>query len=419
MHVSEFNRRSTGSAFACTVGTMLASGTTIIGTFSVFMLPILAEFGWGRAKISGVMMTMSCTSALLSPLVGRLLDRWGVRRVVLPGFLLFALAVMGLSRASENVVLFYLAFLTVGVPAALISIVPYVKVVSAWFNHRRGLVLALVGVGATLCGSQMPPLARWLIDGHGWRGAYLIMGVAILLIGLPILWALLHEPARRTERTAQASDPLQQGMSAAQIRRDPTYWLLIAILFLSTFAVGGTLGHMVPLMVDRGLTPAQAALALSIFPLGSVIGRLGMGFLLDHFRTPRVALPFFAAAMLGLLLLQSGESLGQFVAAGALLGLCLGAEGESAPYLHSRYFGLKAFAETFGLKFMFLAIGNGVGILAMGAAHDLFGDYRPLLWVFLGLFVLTLIFLLLLGPYRFDPRQPNTLPQAEPEATTA
>ncbi|MEI9963493.1 MAG: hypothetical protein WDM92_01010 [Caulobacteraceae bacterium] len=178
------------------------------------------------------------------------------------------------------------------------------------------------------------------------------------------------------------------GLDAKEVRRTPTYWLLAAVQIFTTFATGGIIAHLAPMMIDRGETATKGAEALALCTLGGTGGRLLMGLLLDRFRSPRIAVPFALGAVGGVLLLIYARSAPQFVAAGMLISVCMGAEGELAPYLHSRYFGLKAFAETFGLQFLFLAFANGVGITAMGAVFDAAGSYRPLLWAHAVLFSL-------------------------------
>lgn len=386
---------------------MLASGTSIIGTFGMFMLPILKEFGWGRARISGVVMAMSCTTALLAPLFGRLFDRWGVRRIVLPGIVLFASAVMLLSLASGSVAQFYFLFFLVGVSASFISIVPFTKVVSSWFDKQRGVVLAFVGAGVSLGAAVLPHIARYFIAHWGWRFAYIGIGLVILAINLPVQFFWLREGAAASSTNRAPAGEKRQlaepnGMSAARVRRAPTYWVLIAIIFLTTFAVGGISPHMAPLMIGRGLSAQAAASTLSMYVLGGVGGRLLMGKLLDCFRTPRVALPFYLAAVAGVILLQAAHSATVFALSGVLIGICLGAEGEMAPFLLSRYFGLKSFAEIYALLFLFLAFANGVAPVAVGAVFDATGSYRIALHSAGAVLAVSAALFCLLGPYRFD-----------------
>jgi len=404
MRDAEINFRSVRVAITCSIGIMMASGTVIIGSFGVFMLPILHDFHWGRAKVSGVVMTMSCTTALLAPLLGKLQDRWGVRRILLPGIVLYAAAVMLLSSARGSVAQFYLLYLLVGVTAAMISLVPYTKVISEWFHHRRGTVLALVGAGVAVGASLVPQLARVLIAHFGWRGAYIGLGLLIVCVNLPVQGLFLREKpvAKSVLRLEVASPQLGQqgwGMTAPEIRRSRTYWTLIAGIFLTTFVVGGVLAHLVPMMIDRGLASAEATTALTIYIQSGIVGRLTMGRLLDRFRSPAIIFPFYLLAICGLFVLYTAANPHMLVLSGALIGVCSGAEAEFGPYLHSRYFGVRAFAETYGLQFLFLAVANGLGPVVMGFAFDRSGSYGKMFVVHTVLLAIAATLLLSLRPY--------------------
>jgi MFS family permease len=404
MSDSELNFRSIRTAVVCSIGIMLASGTVIIGTFGIFMLPILHDYHWGRAAISGVVMTMSCTTALLAPLLGKFQDRWGIRRILIPGIVIYAATVMLLAVANGSIYEFYLQYLLVGVAATLISIVPYTKVVSEWFHRTRGLVLALVGVGVSIGASLIPQFSRILIGRFGWRGAYIGLGLLILIVNLPVQGFLLKEAPEGRRRPSPAAEDSPETLrawrwTAPEIRRSRIYWTLIAIIFLTTFVTGGVMAHIVPMMRDHGISSAQATNALTIYILGGIAGRLLMGKLLDGSKSPRIAIPFYFLAVAGLVVLYNVKSIDLFVASGALVGVCGGAEAEFGPYLHSRYFGLRAFAETYGLQFLFLAVANGLGPVAMGAVFDATGSYQWMLAIHVVLLVAAATLFLSLRPY--------------------
>ena len=404
MRDAEVNSRSVRVAISCSIGIMLASGTAIIGTFGIFMLPILREFHWGRAQISGVVMTMSCTTALMAPVLGKLQDCWGVRKILLPGIVLYAASVMLLSTARGAIAQFYLLYFLVGIAATLISIVPYTKVISQWFHRTRGIVLALVGAGVSVGASLLPQVARIFIGQYGWRGAYVGIGLLIVGVNLPVQILFLKESppksaASPNEFRSEETSPEVRGMTAPEIRRSGIYWTLIGSIFLTTFVVGGVLAHLVPMMVDRGIRSAEATNALTLYILGGIAGRLTMGRLLDRFSSPRVVFPFYLIAIAGLFILYTARDPRVLALSGALIGVCSGAEGEFGPYLHSRYFGLRAFAETYGLQFMFLAVANGLGPVAMGAVYDLSGSYWRMIFVHITLLAVAAGLLLSLSPY--------------------
>ncbi len=397
--MSEFNRWSLSAVLACAVGLALAFGTVIIATFGLFMMAMSHDFGWGFGQTSGLLAVAAFSQAPLSIGVGRLLDRVGVRAVVLPGIVLYGASVMALATANGSTAQIYLLFILVGATSSLVTMLPYSKIVSAWFSTRRGLMLSVYAVLAALLGAAVPQAARWLIDAHGWRTAYLGLGIAVVAIGLPALALLLHEPARGAARAQAAPPPLAASMTGREVRRTATYWRIIAAITLCSIAIQAVYAHMAPLLVERGLTRITATNALSLYSLASIFAQLGTGFLLDRSRSPRVAVPVLALALAGLATLYLANGAAQAVAGGVLLGASVGAEISLAKFLHARYFGNRAFGEVFGVQFLFIGLSAGIGPIAMGLLHDATGGYRSGILLAAGLLLISVSIIARLPPY--------------------
>jgi MFS family permease len=369
----EFNRWSLSAVFACAIGLALAFGTVIIATFGLFMMAMSRDFGWGMGHVSGLLAVAAFSQAPFSMPLGRLIDRVGVRAVVLPGIVLYGASVMALAAANGSTVQIYFLFALVGVTSSTVTMLPYSKVITGWFNARRGLMLSAYAVLAAVFGAAVPQAARWLIDAYGWRNAYLGLGAGVIGIGLPVLAILLHEPARRTARATEAA---ANGMTARQARATSTYWRIIVAITLCSIAVTGVYAHIAPLLVERGLSRATATNAVSLYVLASIVAQLTTGLLLDRSRSPRVAVPVLALALGGLLLLYFADTPVEAVTGGVLMGASVGAEVSLAKFLHARYFGNRAFGELFGLQFLFIGLSAGVGPIALGALHDATGSYQ-------------------------------------------
>src|SRR5687768_9328140 len=143
MSGQEFTRRSMAAAGLSGLGMMFSTGPIVYATFSLFMLPLASAFGWGRGEISLALVISSGCAALADPIVGRLIDRWGVRRVLLPGMLLFAVANAALSTLTGDLAQLYVYSILLGIGSAMCAGVPYSKVIAGWFHERRGLVLGV------------------------------------------------------------------------------------------------------------------------------------------------------------------------------------------------------------------------------------------------------------------------------------
>jgi MFS family permease len=389
------------------IGLGMGYGPIVTFTFGVFFKPLSQEFGWSRAQLSLAFSLSLFVMSLVFPLVGRLVDRFGARKVIVPSVFLFGLGLMSFALLSPQLWLLYLIYGALGVVGGGTAPVPYSNVLSHWFDKRRGLALGVAMVGLGLGAFVMPSLAQRLIDTDGWRWAYGYIGLAVMVVAIPVVALFLKEtpqmlgltpdgePATSSSRNAQ-----KEGMSAQEARRTNTFWVLVSAFFLMSACVHGCLIHLVPLLTDRGVSPQSAAFATSLLGGALLLGRVGAGYLLDHFFASAVALTFFCGAALGFLLLWSGVTGALAFLAAFLVGLGMGAEGDIIAYLVSRYFGLIAFSEIYGYAFAAFTLGGVVGPLLMGIGFDSTGSYRPMLGVFVFASLIAAALMTRLGPYR-------------------
>ncbi len=188
-------------------------------------------------------------------------------------------------------------------------------------------------------------------------------------------------------------------MTGWEALRSRTFWLLFAaVLFVATSVIG-CLIQLVPILTERGISPQAAAFAASLLGGAVIPGRIVSGFLMDRFFAPTVAMFFFAGAGLGIFVLWTGAGGGWVFVAAFLVGLGVGAEGETIAYLVSRYFGLRAFSEIYGYALIGFAMGGVIGPPLMGIAFDITGSYSQVLGALLVSIVVGLTLLRKLKPY--------------------
>jgi MFS family permease len=363
------------AASACAVGTILSFVPIIVLTMPVLLKPISAEFGWGRATLSGALLVAGITGAVASPWAGRAIDNWGARCVVLPGIVVFALLVMSLSLV-ESPVVFYVVFGLLGIAQAAAGQIPYNKVVSAWFNARRGLALGIaIGASMSIGNGLAPQVARILAGDIGWRQTYAVLGLAVLLVGFPVMLLWLREPARAASPDA-ISRASMEGVSARHALATRNFWLIIAIVACFWLAISAFRVHVVALFTDRGQSALLASTALSIWSVGAFLGHIVIGHALDRVDTPRVAIPFFAFTLAGFLLLDHASASWLTLSGAALIGLGMGAEVTLAPYLISRFFGMRATGEIYAYVTICTSLAGSAGPYLMGLSFDAFDSYR-------------------------------------------
>jgi predicted MFS family arabinose efflux permease len=393
--------------FGCFVALMVNNGVVSNFTFSVFLKPITEDLGWGRATITSAMFLAGVVAAFVTPVVGKLMDVYGVQRVTLPGLILYALLFASFSLLQPSLLMLYAIAGTAAIAGHVQTPMGYSKIISSRFEDHRGIALgiAVSGVGAGTV--VIPQIAQFLIAHFGWRLAYVGVGITVLIFALPMVYLFLGEPGRSTaERATHAPLDNQQGPTASVIIRDKRFYLLLFMFFFSAIAINGTITHIVATMTDRGYTPAVATSVLSTAGAALIVGRLISGYCLDRFHGPYVATVFYLMAGSGIALIASGAGGLPMAFAGTVLcGMGLGAEGDLLGYFVSRYFGLKSFGTIYGFMIGIFSLGNGVGPFLMGLSYDKLGSY---LTAALGFEVLLLVccgLVLCLGAYTFPARR--------------
>jgi len=377
---------------AAAIGSFLSYGPISAFTFGVFIKPLHEEFGWSRTDISlGFSLSLLMLS-VVAPVVGRLIDRCGARRVIVPSVAVFGAGVASMSLLSPSLWHFYAVYVLLGVVSVGAATLPYLTVVSQWFDRQRGLALGLAMIGVGLGTFVMPALAQALIDAVGWRSAYVVLGAMVICITIPVVAPFLKETPtlmglQPDGVTATQSTPTQhgnepQGLTGAEVWHLITFWQVVLAFFCMSVSVHGCLIHLVPMLTDRGLSDQSAALATSFLGGALLVARVGAGYLLDRVAAASVAIAFLAGASLGVLLLWN-EAVGilAFVAA-ILIGLGVGAETDLMPYVVSRYFGLRAFGEILGYVLTAWGLGGVVGPFVMGVGFDATGSYSTVLLAF-------------------------------------
>ncbi|MDP9089840.1 MAG: MFS transporter [Pseudomonadota bacterium] len=395
---------------AAAVGLFLSTGSIVVLSFGVFFNPLSRDFHASRAAVSLAYTLHNIIVALLTPLLGRLIDRVGARRVILIGTAIFGLILLSSEILGSRLAFLYIFYAVLGLVAGTTSPVPYGVVVSHWFNRRRGLALGLIAVGLGLGGIFVPLLAQRLIATFGWRTAYATLGGAALLISLPIVGAcLLDDPKQKglqADGSVSAQTPEQdakrdEGLSWHETRRHPTFWLMIAAFFLAGTSLMGCILHLPALLTDRGVSAQGAALASSLVGVALMLGRLGTGYLLDRVFAPRLAMLFFGGAAVGIALLWVGTEGKISLLAAFLLGLGMGAEVDIIAFMMSRYFGMRALGTAFGYGFGSYVLAGALGVWVMGAGFDLAHSYSVPLGGFFIAMLAAIGLIARLGPYRY------------------
>jgi MFS family permease len=394
--------------FACACGLLVGAGSILIFSFGVFLKPVTEDLGITRGDLSAGLGISAWFVALACPIVGWSIDRFGARRVMIPGILLFALAVasFGLMPA-QSLFVVYLIFCIAGFISGVQTPIPYAAVVSKWFDHERGIALGVATAGVGLGVALIPQLAAFLIRNFGWREAYYGLGIAVVVLAwIPVVLFVRDPPAASPSGSGAARSAAMPGIDAAAALKTGTFWALSVAFFLGVMAINGTIVHIVALLTDRGIPLQVATGALSLAGIAIIVGRIICGWCLDRFWGPYVAICFFVLPMAGIALLGSGLAYPVPLIGAALCGAGIGAEIDLMAFFISRYFGLKAYGKIYGLMFMLFNIGTGLGPALAGRAFDMFHAYSQIFLVFEAALAITCVLLARLGPYTYPAAKP-------------
>ena len=387
-------------------GVMVSFSAIVPYTFSLFLKPLSLSFGWHRQEISAGFSVASLTVALGAPALGFLLDRWSPRQIILPCIVVFSLAYLYLGLLTSHLIQFYMAFFFMGLVGGGTSFLGYSRVVSTWFDRRRGIALSIMIAGSA-CGAMiLPVIAEAAITRYGWRAAFVLLGCLPVVFGLPLTALFVRErpTGRQSKHVAiEVGEPVNLAL------RGHIFWIIVATVCLSAIGVGGAIGHLSALLTDRGLSSKGAAYSIAMIGITGLLGRFLIGGLLDRFFGPRVYQTMLLLEVAGIALLSVAHTQTTAMLGTSLIGFGTGGEADVTPYLIGRYFGLKRFSTLYAFTWTSHSIGAAIGPFVIGWLFDLLGSYRTATIQLLALPTLIPCALMLMLPSYPDRRDSGEL----------
>lgn len=368
------------------VFTMMAS----YYSFGVFFKPMSAEFGWNRAQTSLVVSINLMTGAFLGMVVGRLVDKYKPRYIMLSCSALAGITYIMLSRISGLTQFYLLYGFVLGAAMSANYVVPSV-LVNRWFVKKRGLGLGLVFSAFGTAQMISPPLAAALIDSLGWRQIYIYMGIlvfaitaicALLLRAYPEEMGLLPDgdtdPAAVSGRPASHQDGKNntvQGLTVKETLRAPVFWMIAVLWLFMAFPVYMIVVHLIPYSTDVGISVLAAASIMTAAGISNIVGRIGLGHISDRFGSKRILLFSFVMIIFGLLLLIKARSLLTFYVAVSLATLFLHGGDTVVIKVLGDLFGTKSLGFTVGATSLTWRIGASSGAYLAGLFFDATRSY--------------------------------------------
>jgi MFS family permease len=377
-------------------GVQMLQAALVFQSFGIYVVAWSDELGWSRAAIATGYGIASVVSGVVGPLHGRLLERVGVRPVVIGGMVAVAAGLAWLSTVT-TLEGFFGAMLLSGVGLAGIGFLSVTSSVVPWFARRRALALAVVSLGVSVGGLTVPIVALVVVE-IGWRttmlasaGAFLALGIpfALLMRGSPAAYGQLPDGAS-TEAPVSASrrsPPIQAprpDFTLQQALRTAAFWQLNVSHGLAIVVVSAVSVHLIPhLNGDLGFSLQMAAQITALVTATTAIGQLAGGFLGDRFEKRRIATLAMFVQLIALVLLTVGHSPASVIAFAVAQGLSWGLRGPMMGALRADYFGTRHFGSIMGASMLLFMAGDVIGPVAAGLVADQVGEYRTV-FAFLG-----------------------------------
>lgn len=381
---------------AAAIGMSTGPGQFAFGALGLFMIPLGDEFGWSRTEISLALTFFTVALAIAIPYIGNLVDRYGSRRVLLPSYLMFGFLLALIPLLADRLWMLYLLFFLIGSLTAGSNALPFLRTISAWFDRRRGLALGIAMGGSGMGYVYVPPAVQYMIDHYGWRSAYFMLAVVTVAVAVPLVWFVLREAptprdlaGKNEMRGGEASTQAAPPVPWSELIRKPLLWRLFLIFALLSFCLYGILSHLVPMLRDRGMEPASAALVQSTLGAALVASRIVIGYIIDRIFAPYVAVVCFLLSSVGIGLLALGAIGPAAFLAVVFIGISMGAEIDMLAFLTGRYFGVENFGRVYGILFTSFLVGTSLGPVGYGYAFETLGSYIWVLYLSLGLMLLS------------------------------
>jgi len=385
-----------------------ASGPGQSHMFSVFILPLSNDLNLDQTQISLAYAVATLAAAFGLPYIGKLIDRYGMRRVVLIATALLGLAAIAFGQVQGLIMLglLFAALRFLGQGTLMLS---SSNLVAQWFNAKRGFAASLMALGFSGSVALHPPLAQWLIDQVGWREAWLWLGLATWVFYLPLVFFLVQNkpediglrPDGETADEADASGQRSEadiGLTSSEALRTPAFWIIAISLSSFSMLVTALFFYQVSIFQTQGLSEQIAARVFPISAITMVCCMPIFGRMLDRLPTK----PLFAAAMLlmtaSMTSLVFVQNLPTAITYAVIFGMNNAAVHALIGYVWPRYFGRKHLGSIQGTAATIMVVGASIGPLPFGAAYDATGSYQTALLTFSILPVLCAFAVMMMHP---------------------
>jgi MFS family permease len=367
-------------------GLQFLQGGLLHHAFGGYVAVLQEDRGWNKTELSGAAALQQMEAAVLGPLLGWVMDRFGPQGVVRAGVLAFGAGFMLLSLV-ETLLQFYAAFVLVALGSSLCGFFPLNVALIHWFERLRARALSAMSLGLAL-GGIFVPVVGWSLVAYGWRATAFASGVLAIVAGYPLARIIRRRPedfgetvdgmaASPATEFHAASNRAARDFTVHEALRTPAFWLLSLGHGFALFVVGAVSVHAIPHMTEAlGYTVGAAAMVITLVTICQ-IGGVMIGWVIgDRYEKRLIAAACMLMHALGLLSLTYASGHGAVIAFAALHGVAWGLRGPFMQAIRADYFGRRAIGMIMGLSFLIIVVGQVGGPMIAGVMADATGNYR-------------------------------------------
>lgn len=355
-------------------------------TSSIFAPYLIEEFHWSRAQYALLGLTLFATVACMVA-IGWLTDRFGVRRVAAAGVLMMPTVMLARSMMDGGFTTYILLAIAGNAVSAATSVVVWSRLVAERFVQARGLALTIVTCGPAVVGAIGAPLMGSFVEAHGWRAGYVLMAVVVAVMGGI---AVLLAPSR-TRLAGGNAEPASRSAgriawaSFRQAAARPVFWLILLGIMLCNMPAILHASQISLMLIDTGLDRVTVPTMITVYAIGTIVGRLACGIALDKLAPHWVAAVSMGLPAIGFVLLASNyDAVWAIGAAVLLMGLSQGAEGDLIGFLVARHFGVGIYSSVFGLISAGATATVALGSILLSLTLQWSDSYAPFLLITAG-----------------------------------
>jgi MFS family permease len=351
-------------------------------TVAIFLTPFIRQYGWPHSRAVLIPSVFTLVWGLSSPVVGWMVDRFQVHRVMAVGVIV-TVAGMLLAAAVRTFLPMVSAYVVIGIGSSMASTIPLTVIAARWFGERRGFAMGVAVAGMSAGGVILPPITDYIIRTMSIGSAYVALSLPIALVALPlVVFVIRRTPPGAADLHAPAAAPAPElpGLDTYEALRSAPFWILIAAIYLGSISLAAMFYFITPSLIHAGFSSRNATLVQSGQNLVAVPGLIIAGLLADRFTGRKVA----AAMLAGLggasmLLMEAGSGSAAWplyvLAFIVVFGLTAGVTAAVFPIALAELVGLKRFGTLAGLMSFASTIGMATGPLLVGRFFASTGNY--------------------------------------------